>query len=781
MRICFILVLLLANFLVASGQCVLSGYVLDSLSGEPLVGVSISDEGLKKGTASNAFGYYTITFAEKGQYKLHFSYVGYQSVCYDLNINSDTLVNVGLKPGLKIEGVDIKAERGIEEKAEVSTVQLSMREAKRLPALGGEVDLIKALQLLPGVSQGSEGSSGMYVRGGSPDQNLILLDDVPLYYVNHLGGFVSTFNPDAIGSVTLIKGGFPARYGSRLSSVLDVRMKNGNLKQFKGNATIGLVSSKVTLEGPLKKDTSSYIFSARRMMYDLLMRPLTPLFLNGVSMGYNFYDVNLKLNHKFSHKDRLYLSFYNGDDRTITSISDRENDFKSKNKLRWGNTLGAVRWNHIFGPKLFSNSTASYTQYRNAIIQNYEGEASKSDYEFLSKVSDVSLKTDFEIYPHHNYIIRAGVAGTYHHYQPTNISTTQELESIKNDSTVINYAEEAFEFNGYLENEVKLGSYLDLNMGLRYSVYMVPERLYPSLEPRLALNYRFVPRHSFKLGYSVMQQNVHLLTASGSGMPSDYWLPATEKLKPQVSTQYALGWAHTSARQTYEMSIEAYYKEMENLIAFDEGIAAFTGIDNWENQVIGDGFGISKGVEFFVKKKRGQTTGWLGYTLSKTTRQFAHQNNGDPYAYRYDRRHDISVVVQHQISPKIDFFASWVYNTGNAITLAKEQYVVPHEVMSSEGEEENKPYVKVELYDGRNNTRMKPYHRLDVGVNFIKKKAKGERVWRISIYNLYNRQNAYYYFWSEDLDADYGERGQLKLYQQTLFPIIPSVSYSFTF
>ncbi len=777
MRLCILLLicLLLVGKLVA--QVNVSGHVVDATTGEPLIGVSVYCSDTEQGQASNSFGYFNFNFTKKGVYSIKFTYVGYEYYTEAFSVLSDTLVLIKLNPGIAIQEVSVNAERPIEQRAEVSVNKLTMNEVKRIPALGGEVDLIKALQLLPGVSQGGEASSGMYVRGGSPDQNLILLDDVPLYYVNHLGGFVSTFNPDAINDVKLIKGGFPARYGSRLSSVLDVRMKNGNNKGFKGNASIGLVSSKITLEGPVKKERSSYLISVRRMMYDVLMRPLTPLLFNGASMGYHFYDVNAKFNHIINETDRLYFSFYSGDDRSVNSFSSKESDVKSKGRLRWGNTLGAARWNHVYTPKLFSNVTVSYTQYRNAIKQNYNGDGLQMEYQFLSSVSDWSLKKDLEWYISNAYTFRVGGSFIYHQYMPTRIHNHQRVDGVDNDSTLVRYGEEAQEANVYLENEIQLFPNVNLNAGIRYANYIVKDRSFPSLEPRLVLNYNFSATHAFKLGYAKMQQNVHLLTGAGTGMPTDYWLPATKKLAPQLSTQYSVGWAHTSANKMYEFSVESYYKEMRNLISFKDGISQFTGLGNWQDHIEGKGTGIAKGIEFLVKKNKGRTTGWIGYTLSKTTRKFNEVNQGKTYSFRYDRPHEISIVFQQQLRPSIDFFATWVYHSGNAITLAKESYIIPHE----QRDEYEKPYVRVEKYDGKNATRMEAYHRLDIGVNFIKKRNRGERIWRLSIYNLYCRQNAYFYFWSRELGAEWFDETEPRLFKQTLFPIIPSVSYSWTF
>lgn len=762
-----------------AAQIQISGYVTDASSGEPLIGVSVYCSQTQHGQATNAYGYYSINITKDNTYSLSFSFIGYKTYVTNSSTLKNSVLNIQLKPGINLQEVSVSGTTPIEKRSEISTLQLSMKEVCRLPSLGGESDLIKALQLLPGISQGSEGSSGMYVRGGSPDQNLILLDDVPMYYVNHLGGFVSTFNPDAINSAKVIKGGFPARFGSRLSSVLDIRMKNGDMTKHKGNATIGLVSSKFMVEGPIKKDTASYLISARRMMYDLLTRPLTPLLFNNVSMGYNFYDINVKLNYKPSYKDRLFLSFYSGDDRSVVTYKDNDNDIDTANKLRWGNTLGAIRWNHIYSPKIFSNITASYTQYRNTTKQDYEGTDYESNYEFLSKVSDLSLKADFEIYAKSFYTLRAGSSVIYHAYQPTQIQNAQNIDGIATDSTLINYFEEALETNLYIENELNLFSKLKANIGLRYTSYIVSEQGYHSFEPRLALNYSFIPGHSIKLGYAQMQQNIHLLTNNGIGMSSDYWLPATKKLTPELSWQYSIGWAHTTQNNGFEMSLESYYKKMNNLISFKDGISNFSGTQNWQEQIESNGNGTSKGIECFIKKNKGYFTGWVGYTLSKTTRQFDNQNDGKTYSFKYDRLHDISIVLQHQLTPKIDLFASWVYHTGNAITLSTEHYRVPHETMDYTND--NTSYVEIDIYKDRNSSRMKAYHKLDVGINFVKEKKNGFRTWNISVYNLYNKQNAYYYFWSNEISEDYETNKKKKLYQMTMFPFIPSASYSFTF
>ncbi len=762
------------------GQNSISGYITEKETGEPIVGAVVYEQETKQGATSNAFGYYHLIVNDNKPCILKFSFVGYKTYTTTLQLKHDTVFNVALIQGIQINEVSVNARQPIEKTPEISTIKMDMKDVKRVPAFGGEVDLIKVMQLLPGVSQGDEGKSGMYVRGGSSDQNLILLDDAPLYYVNHLGGFVSTFNNDAINSVKLIKGGFPARYGSRLSSVMDIRMKNGDLYKRTYKGTIGLISSKLLAEGPIKEGKSSYLISGRRMMYDLLTRPITPLIFNKVSMGYTFYDLNAKVNFKAGERDHFYLSYYGGQD--VTTVKYKDSDILSKKKLKWGNILGVAKWNHLFRNNFFGDMSLSYTQYKNGFVDNYKSNKSVYNYSFLSKVADISAKADFEYYLSNNYTFRFGTSYINHHYVPTHIQNSQAVDGVRNDSTLIKYNENANELNFYVENEFNVFSRLNANVGFRFTSYITSGDVYQSLEPRLSINYEFIPGYSLKAGYASMQQNVHMLTSNGLGMPNDYWLPATKKLKPETSAQYSLALVHTAPKQTYEMSIEAYYKEMTALITFKEGIAYFTGTSNWQDEVESDGFGMSKGVEFYLRKLKGKYTGWISYTLSKTTRQFDNINNGETFPFKYDRLHDVSVVLQHQLTEHIDIFASWVYHTGNAITLSKEHYTTPELSV----EDSDFDYNTIQIYDGRNSFRMKDYHRLDIGINFTKEKKWGKRIWSINLYNVYSRLNPYYYFWSEEeenfnMDTGKIERSTQKLYQQNMFPFIPSVSYSFVF
>ena len=774
----------------------ISGYVQDAATGEKLIGANVYNLQYKIGTTTNAYGFYSLQLPENDSLQLFFSYVGYQIRKVDVSNQGAVTINIKLVVGKLLEEVVIKGqvEKPIEDRNEMSIVSIPIKQIKMLPALSGEVDIMKVMQLMPGVQSGSEGSSGLYVRGGSPDQNLMLLDDVPLYNVNHIGGFVSIFNTDAIKSVKLIKGGFPARYGSRLSSVMDVRMKDGNNKEFHGQGLIGIIASKIAVEGPIKKDTASYMISVRRFLWDLLTRPISKIATDGgAALGYNFYDINAKFNYQLKEKDHLYLSFYAGDDKLLAKIknSDYGENQKLKSTLRWGNLLGALRWNHLFNPKLFSNATLSYTRYRYATRFSYSQTGgnvnNESENTFVSGVSDLTAKIDLEYYASSTYLLRMGLGSIYHRFRPG----TTHLEQIQDGEEIINSTLEennlaAWEQFIFAENEIKFGKFNSV-IGLRATNYYVNDKAFYALEPRVLLNYKLLRNLSIKASYAEMQQYVHFLTSSGVGLPTDLWMPATAETPPEKSKQFAAGIAQSISKGKYELSIEAYRKKMNNLITYKAGENHLSTSKGWEEKVEKNGKGISEGVELLVQKKEGKTTGWVGYTLSKTTRQFENINDGAVYDFRYDRRHDISIVVTHQLKENIDASATWVFGTGNAITLPIGRYYL------EEDEKDLHPFPSLayadeaELYSKRNAFRMRSYHRLDVGFNFHKKKKWGERIWSVSIYNLYNRQNPYFYYFDTPHEA-YTQsnpiptkKPQQKLFQQSLFPIIPSVAYRFEF
>jgi len=777
----FFLIILL-NLSAIAQKTTISGYVLDKQTGEKLIGANILIKNTSKGAVANNFGFYSLSVNNSDTINLIISYIGYKAQNKTIIAQQNQKINFYLESSTEIDAVTVTATKPIEQRTEMGVVEIPMKQLELIPTLGAEADIMKAYQLMPGVQSGNEGGSGLYVRGGSPDENLILVDDVPLYYVNHLGGFISVFNADAINSVKLIKGGFPARYGSRLSSVMDVRMKDGNMKEFHGNVSMGIITSKIALEGPIKKDKASFFISARGMPWELIYRPFTALTTGYVSMGYNFYDINTKLNYKISSKDRIYFSFYKGDDNAVVKLIDLYDISGQKGNmtLRWGNTLGAFRWNHLFNQKLFSNTTVAYTKYRYTTEYNFgdRGEQDKFFQQFSTSINDITLKSDLEYSATNNYKIIFGFNSIFHDFSPgnTKYSITESGQNIMD--TTINYANlQVPENRIYVENIFEIGKFVSGNIGLHASHYFVEHTNFYSLQPRLLLNFMPTRKISFKASYSEMQQNVHLLTSSTITMPMDIWIPATKEIKPSKSKQIAAGVYKSFGKGQYEFSLETYYKTSDNLIAYKEG-TSFGGIaKNWAEKIETGGTGTSYGLEILLQKKQGKTTGWLAYTYSRTERQFENLNNGKKMPFKYDRRHDISLVVSHRFNKNIDLSGTWVYGSGYPYTLPIGKYEMVNEGASniSRYNEQNMWYDEtVFIYADRNTYRMRAYHRLDVGMNFRKQKKRGTRTWTISVYNAYNRQNPYYYYTKI-------KNNKVQLYQQSLFPIIPSISYSFKF
>lgn len=771
-------------------QTNISGYVYDKETGERLIGANIYDINSKCGTITNQFGYYSVSLKGNAFCDLRISFIGYNTAKIKFELKQDTTINFGLSSNITLQVVEVTAERSIEKRTEMSVVEIPIQQLKTLPMLAGEVDIIKAMQLMPGIKSGSEGQSGMYVRGGSHDQNLILLDDVPIYYINHLGGFVSVFNPDAINSLKLYKGGFPARYGGRLSSVMDVRMKDGNLNNRKTNITFGLISSKFQTEGPIKKDTSSYMISGRRFMYDLFSRPITWLTNDKQSMGYTFYDINAKLNYKFSENNRLFFSVYLGNDKILTKKNENDNGEREfmKNTGKWGNQLIALRWNHIFNNRLFGNITTHYTRYNYLSEFQFKNEqideTSEIHYNFSSGINDFCVKSDFEFYIP-NFTVRFGSNHVAHIFKPNTSFIEQSGFSVI-DSVFNTKKYYALENSLYLENEIKLGEILNFNIGAKATVYSIESKNYTNIEPRLLTNIIIPDWFAIKASYCKMIQYVHLLSYAGAGLPADLWMPTTQNVPPQNSDLFALGISKSIFKNTVELSVEAYYKTMSNLIDYSEG-ESFVGNNtkNWEQLIEINGIGKSKGVELLLQKKQGKLNGWIAYTLSRTTRQFANLNLGREFLYTYDATHDFAITSNYYFKKNLYFSLTWVYTTGRAITMPNEHYtsirLKPNQNLT-ENTIPDYERISYRTYYEKNNVRMHPYHRLDLGLTYIKTKRKSERIWSFSIYNAYNRHNPYYYYTTIDKveDANGNETNEYKktTYARSLFPIIPSVSYT---
>lgn len=763
-----LLTLLVLSFLSITGafaqNVTISGYLSESGSGERLIGATVYISEKNVGTSTNNYGFYSITLPA-GDYTINFSYIGYATVSRKVSATANQQINIELLNDNNMEEVVIEATpEAIQNSTRMSTIDLSIQTIKSLPAFLGEVDVMRAIQLLPGIQAGNEGSTGIYVRGGSADQNLILLDGVPVYNASHLFGFFSVFNADAIRSVEVIKGGFPARYGGRLSSVVDINMKEGSKEKLHGEGGIGLIASRLTLEGPIQKGKSSFMISGRRTYFDVLAKPFMNKNRQG---GYYFYDLNGKANFQLGKKDHLYVSGYFGNDKFhAKDVSEQGSDITTtfKSDLHWGNATAVGRWNHEFTPKLFGNLTTHYSQYKFNISSQMKNALSgnNEDYQlkYNSGIQDKAVKYDFDYLPGPAHYIKTGVGFTAHRYMPGAQQIKITSATTKADTSYGAEDVYANEIDAYIEDDIRISSKLKTNIGAHWSGFYVRDKFYHSVQPRLAARYLINDKLSAKASFVQMNQFIHLLTNSSLGLPTDLWVPVTDKIPAQRSFQYAGGLAYTH-QSGIEVSVEGYYKTMDNLIEYKEGASFFNSGDSWEDKVeVGRGW--SYGAEFFLQKKSGRLTGLAGYTLSWTKRQFDNLNMGEVFPYRYDRRHDIKIAAIYELTDNIEVSADWVYGTGNAITLP-----VAYQ-QSPEGQD-------ILIYGSRNGFRMPAYHRGDVSIKFTKVKKRSERAWVISAYNVYNRKNPFYLYSGKD------SAGNTEFKQVSLFPIIPSISYQFKF
>jgi hypothetical protein len=788
--------LLLASLPTLAQRHTISGYVMDAASKETLIGATVFDKNSGKGCATNSYGFYTLTL-DQGQVDLQISYVGYSQQNRTIDLKENLNLNFALETNTTLDEVVVESTRATvsARSPQMSVVELPVQQIKSIPTLFGEADVLKAIQLLPGVQNGSEGSAGMYVRGGGPDENLLLLDGVPVYNVNHMMGFFSVFNPDALKNVTLYKGSFPAHFGGRLSSVVDIRMKEGDMQQYHGNVSVGLISSKLNFEGPIVKDKLSFNLSFRRTYSDLLMKPAlwiarrTDNDMSKLKAGYYFYDFNGKLNWKISDKDRLYLSFYSGDDAIYFGVKYRDyayDDTQYTDNMglnwKWGNKVSALRWNHVMSQQLFMDASVNYTQYRHNLGMEIKEEASYQNYQnvvfngynmaYKSGINDLTAKVDFDYTPLPNHEIRFGGSYTYHQFRP-------EVQSLKinsgdfNVDTIVGSSNVfAHETALYAEDNMTLGDIFRVNAGVHYSTFTVEGKTYQSVQPRLSTSMMLASNLSLKAGYAYMTQYVHLLSNSSLSLPTDLWVPVTKNIVPMNAHQVSLG-AFYELPRLFDISLEGYYKVMDNLLEYRDGASFFGSSETWENKVC-LGKGWAYGVEFLVQRSFGKTTGWVGYTWAHAKRQFDREgmtiNEGKVFPAKYDRRHDLSITVQHKFSDRFDLSGTWVFSSGNCGTLGTQIY---------EGLPDWDYIPQIQALE-RNNFRMGNYHRLDVSMNFHKQKKHGIRTWNLSVYNAYNHNNPFLVYTSYGFDENTHQEKKV-LMQASLFPIIPSVSYSFKF
>lgn len=752
-----------------------SGYVKDEESGETLIGANVFlEDDPANGTITNTYGFYSITLPE-GQYKLVFSYLGYQSAVKEIVLSENKVLNTELAPGIEMKEVIVSAKEEEEddnvESTSMGRVNLPVEQIKIIPALLGEVDILKTIQLLPGVSSAGEGSAGFYVRGGGADQNLVLLDEAVVYNSGHFLGFFSVFNADAIKNTTLIKGGIPSVYGGRLSSVLDIQMKEGNNQHFAAEGGIGLISSRLTLEGPIVKDKSSFLISGRRTYGFDLAQPFIEK-TDFAGTNYFFYDFNTKFNYQFSQKDRVYLSGYFG--RDVLVFQQRERNFQFR--LPYGNSTATLRWNHLFSDKLFFNLSAIYNDYQ--FKAGFEQEEFKFD--VFSGVRDFSSKFDFDYFPSNDHQIKTGIHGTYHRLTP-NIVTGNAGETEFTSTANPKYANE---FAIYIQDDWRITDWLKVNLGLRGTLFQQTGpytskitldtfssgevvKTYHSLEPRIFINTSLGSSSSVKAGITSTTQYLHLVSNSSSTLPADVWVPSSELVKPQRGWQYAIGYFQNFDQNNYEASVEAYYKSLKDQIDYRESF-----VDNSVDQVEDEfvfGNGKAYGLEFFLRKNKGDLNGWIGYTLSRTDRTFPDIENGRTYPTTYDRTHDMSLVANYNLNKRLTAGFVFIYATGRTYTPLESLYLIDGELQTD--------------YGPRNSQRLEPYHRMDISLTWTPKgntEKKFKSHWVFSIYNVYNRKNTFFTYTDFDTDLQAGT-ASAKAYKVSIFPILPSITWNFNF
>lgn len=768
----------------SSKRIVLSGFVMDSLSRESLPGASITIEGTTRGAITNNYGFYSLPL-DSGHYTIEFSYVGYTTCQLELTLRSDTAIDALLASHVDIKAVTISAHQNHQSSrsARMGTLQLPKKAIEKLPMIFGERDVLRVIQLMPGVQKGNEGSNDIFVRGGSPDQNLIILDGAPVYNATHLMGMFSLFNGNAIKSTELIKGGFPARYGGRLSSVIEMVMDEGDMQRYHGNFSLGLIAASAMVQGPIVKNKASFIVTGRRTYLDALLRPWMKK-EEGVPTVY-FYDLTAKINWKINPTNRVYLSGYFGQDKFGMFMQDAYE--KQKMRLGWGNATAAFRWNSVISPSLFSNLSAVYSYYGLNISQ----EASFIDAAFRmrynSSIQSASLKWDLNYTPHPNHQLRAGLACNGFVFEPRAFEEMHSELNIDSKSRVSVYSLEAAL---YLEDDMRLADWGRANVGIRASYYAAPQYHSVSPEPRASIAIYLHPQVSIKAAFSMMAQHLHLLSSSGYGLPTDLWIPATKSIKRQRGWQTSLGLTYDIAPIASSLSLEGYYKQSLGATHYKEG-ASFLGSSDffstdryyWEDK-IAQGKSWSAGLELLFQRKVGSLTGWIGYTLAFTKMTFPDINFGKTFWAPHDRRHALSTVLLYEINNNWSISATFVFASGTTFVLPESNHpialspaMVP--INKSARWATAKLYENVIKYGDIDQLRTENYHRLDIGAQWHKQKKYVEHQVAFDIYNLYCRKNPFFYY-SKTIQGPNGDLHD-QLYKFSLFPIIPTITYGLKF
>lgn len=777
----------------------ISGFIEDAETGERLIAASIIDQRSGKGVETNEYGFFSLT-VPAGILTLSIYYLGYEPIQQELNLEKNERLRVGLQISLTLPEVEVYATDSSSSnlKSGITTNTFSAEDIEQLPSLGGEPDLIRATHLLPGIQTGADGIGGISVRGGNPEHNLILIDGVPVYNVLHAAGLFSVFNSDAIRSAQLLKGGFPARYGGRLSSVLDIHTKEGNLKKMGGQVEAGLLTLRAYLEGPIVKDKSSFFVSARQSFLNWYLNPLSANEKakkgEDGETGYRFYDINAKVNYAFSDKDKIYLSFYRGSDnfRNEGARSDSISILRNYSEdtlrfrydqwygetLHWGNTVSAFRWNHLFGNKLFANTTLTYSKLwtdvyygtADSVVYLNRDTTLLKEFEhgfYHSSIEDLGGRIDFDYLWTPSHTLRFGASATQRRFNPGALTYDESTEYLKEGDVQGNQPIASQEYAAYAESNWTPGTRWSVNAGIHAAILNVQGTKYFSLQPRFSAYWRANERWGFRATAGRMTQFLHLLSNSNIGLPTDLWVPATAKVPPQNAWQASVGMDYSL--KGWEFGLEGYYKKMSNLLSFSDG--AFY-LNNWEKNVT-TGDGRAYGLEFLLRKTSGQITGWLSYTLSRSDRQFDLVNLGRRYPYQYDRRHDLSIVVQRQLSNAISLNASWVLSTGTAFSFPVSEYIYTLP---------NGEVVTVTNYGFKNQFRLPLYHRLDANVRFSFRTPGLLHTLNVGVYNAYNRKNPLYY----DLRTKFIKQGEdlkeiKEVVQVWLLPALPSISYAIRF
>jgi hypothetical protein len=776
MKRLLVLIFLVGIFSLQKGvaQNRISGYIADVKSGEKVSYATIIIESLSLAVMTDELGYFFMDIPDTGTYNITVQILGYEPYNQMVTVDGDTKMDVKLSSSVQtLDAVYIKGKKKETNKnikrPEAGKMTLDIKELDKVPVIFGEKDILKTIQLLPGISTAGEGSSGLFVRGGNTDQNLILLDDAPLFSASHLFGFFSVFNSDALKDISVYKAGVPSIYGGRSSSVIDVRMKDGDKKKFHGAGGIGLVSSRFSLEGPIVKEKGSFVISGRRSYIDAFF----PLIKTMKGNSVYFYDYNLKANYSINEKNKIFLSGYIGRDViNIKSLS---------TNLNWGNKAATVRWNHLYSKKLFSNTSAVFSKYDHSISFTEDS----ASFKLGGKIENISLKQDFTFLANDNNFLKFGFSANNMKFDPGEFTFTDSHKETDTTLTFKTGGKQGLESGLYVQNEQKIGDKFQVNYGLRYSAMHLygPSTYYDfvgqdtitnkykknqfiknyhGLEPRINSSYQLSNNSSLKGSYSRMFQYIHKISIASSGTPIDYLLPVSFNIKPGITDQVSLGYHRNFSKNKFESFIEVYYKDMKNLIEYKDGADVI--VNDWVENQLEFGKGRAYGVELYFKKRVGRFTGWVSYSLSKSERKFENINKNQWYNARQSRTHDVSMVTLYDLTKKIKVSASWVYYTGDAVTFPSGNYEI-------EGQ-------TIPQFTERNGYRMPNYHRLDLGMEFIFKKKKNyEHSLTVSVYNAYNRKNAYSITFKESKK----DPTRIGAYQTSLFPIVPSFTYNFNF